>query len=424
MIQTIKLEDKKSIERIKQRSTADFELVLNRVKPIIQNVRKFGDEALIKYTKEYDCFSLTTKTIKVDGGEIKEAYKRVDKKVIEALKKAKENIETYCKLQLPKSWSKEVKKGIKVGQLVKPLEKVGCYVPSGNFPLPSSVLMTVVPAKVAGVTEVIICSPPKSNSYAILVAADIAGADKIFRVGGAQAIAAMAYGTATIPKVDKIVGPGNIFVTAAKKLVYGDVGIDFLAGPSEILILAEKGNPKFIASDMLAQAEHDRLASAILVTTNSRLAKEVEKELEKQLKELSPRNFASESLRKYGAIVIAKNLDEAIKFANDFAPEHLEIVVNDKDKVISKLKNFGALFVGEYSPEAAGDYVVGPNHVLPTGGVAKFRAGLSVLDFVKMPTIQELSKEGLKSLKETITAIANVEGLEAHKKSVEKRFLR
>ena len=282
--------------------------------------------------------------------------------------------------------------------------------------------MTVVPAKVAGVKEVVICSPAKEDNYAMYAAADIAGADKIYRIGGAQAIAAMAYGTESVKKVDKIVGPGNIFVTAAKKLVYGDVGIDFLAGPSEVLILAEYGNPTFIAADMLAQAEHDRMASAVLVTTDEKLAKSVEKELNRQLKELNPKSFAVESLRKYGAIVIADDIDSAIEMANEFAPEHLEIIAKDKSKVIKKLNNFGALFIGEYSPEAAGDYVTGPNHVLPTGGVAKFRAGLSVMDFVKMPTVQELSKDGLKSLRGAIEKIASVEGLEAHKKSVEKRF--
>lgn len=421
MIQTISIQEKEATEKIKNHSKKNFELALTRVLPIINDIKKLGDKALFNYIKKYDSFEATKNNILVTKEEIKQAYKKLDKKTIQAVKQAKENIENYAKIQLPKEWNKEIKKGITVGQLIRPLEKVGCYIPGGNFSLISTILMTVIPAKVAGVKEIIICSPPKENNFALYVAADIAGADKIYRIGGAQAIAALTYGTETIPKVDKIVGPGNIFVTAAKKLVYGDVGIDFLAGPSEVLILAEKGNPKFIAADMLAQAEHDILASAVLVTTKKQLAEEVKEELTKQLKSLSPKSFAPASLRKYGAIILADNLNEAIKFTNDFAPEHLEIIVNNKEEVIRKLNNFGALFIGGYSPEAAGDYASGPNHVLPTGGVAKFRAGLSVLDFVKMPTVQELSKEGLNSLKETITTLADMEGLEAHKKSVEKR---
>lgn len=421
MMQTINIKDNEKIKQIKERSKKNFELALSRVLPIVNDINTLGDEALFDYIKKYDSFSATKNNILVNKEEIERAYSKVDEKTINAIKEAKENIERYAKLQMPKEWLIEVKRGVKVGQLVKPLDSVGCYIPGGNFPLVSTLLMTVVPAKVAGVKEIMICIPPKENNWALYVAAGIAGADKIYRIGGAQAIAAMAYGTESIKKVDKIVGPGNIFVTAAKKLVYGDVGIDFLAGPSEILILVEYGNPKFIAADMIAQAEHDVLASAVLVTTNKKLAEDVEKEINNQLKTLKPKSFASESLRKYGAIIIASNLDEAIKFTNDFAPEHLGIIVRNKERVIKKLNNFGALFIGEYSPEAAGDYCSGPNHVLPTGGVAKFRAGLSILDFVKMPTVQELSKEGLESLKETIVKLASVEGLEGHRKSVEKR---
>ncbi len=422
MISVIDIKDSEKIKEIKERSKKNFELAMVRVLPIVNDIKTLGDKALFDYVKRYDSFDATKNNILVGKDEIKDAYSKVDTKVIDAIKKAKENISKYAKLQMPKEWSEEVSKGVKVGQLVRPLEKVGCYVPGGNFPLVSTVLMTVIPAKVAGVKEIIVCSPPKENNYALYVACDILGVDKIYRIGGSQAIAAMAYGTSSVDKVDKIVGPGNIFVTAAKKIVNGDVGIDFLAGPSEVLILAEEGNASFIAADMLAQAEHDKLASAVLVTTSKELAGEVEKEMEKQLKELSSDSFAAESLRKYGAIVLVSDIDSGIKFANDFAPEHLEIIVKDKEKVIGKLNNFGALFIGEYSPEAAGDYCSGPNHVLPTGGVAKFRAGLSVMDFVKMPTVQELSKEGLMSLKDTISSMADVEGLEAHKKSVEKRF--
>ncbi|MBW2980639.1 histidinol dehydrogenase [Candidatus Woesearchaeota archaeon] len=419
MIQIIKSSDKNEIEAIKKRSFVDFDLVVNRVRPVIKDIKQKGDAALFYYTRKYDEVELNKEIVKVGKREIKEAYKKVNEKTIKAIKKAAANIERYCRLQLPKEWSKEVEKGITVGQLVRPIESVGCYIPCGNFPLPSTVLMTVVPAKAAGVKEIIICTPPRKNNESILVAADILGVKKIFKVGGAQAVAAMAYGTESIPKVDKIVGPGNIYVTAAKKLVYGDVGIDFIAGPSEIMIIAEEGRAEFIAADMLSQAEHDRLASAIFVTTSEKLAKKVQKELERQLKELKTKDIAQESLRKYGAVIIAKNIDDAFKVVNDFAPEHLEI---EDEKWLSKVKNAGAVFVGEYSVEAAGDYCSGPNHVLPTKGFAKARAGLSVLDFVKMPTIQNITKDGLKSLKDTIVNLASVEGLDAHKKSVEKRL--
>jgi len=421
MIQTITTKDVEKIKTIKQRSTADFDLVLTRVKPIIERVKVFKDQALIEFSKKYDSATISKNTLQVRQQEIKEAYKRVSPELVKALKQAAENIKQYSKLQLPKEWRK-TNKGVEVGQLVRPLDKVGCYVPGGKFQLPSSVLMTVIPAKVAGVKEVIICTPPRANNYAILVAADIAGADKIFRVGGAQSIAAMAYGTESIPKVDKIVGPGNIFVTAAKKLVYGDVGIDFIAGPSEILIFAEKGNPKFIAADMLSQAEHDRLASSIFVTTDKTLAKKVNLEINKQVNQLKSNDvIAKASLRKYGAIILANNVNDAFKFINDFAPEHLEIMSNKKE-LVKKVSNAGAVFFGEYTCEAAGDYASGPNHVLPTAQAAKFRAGLSTLDFVKMPTYQSITKQGLASLRKTITKIAEVEGLEAHKNSVEVRF--
>lgn len=417
MISVIDSKDKEKIKEIKKRASGNFDLVLNLVLPIINDVKTKGDKALIDYTKKFDKVSL--KSIKVSKEEIKAAYNKVDKKTVNAIKKAAKNIERYAKLQLPKEWSKEVEKGVTVGQIVRPLDRVGCYVPCGSFPLPSTVLMTAVPAKVAGVKEIVICTPPGRNNESILVAADIVGVKEIYKVGGAQAISAMAYGTESIAKVDKIVGPGNIYVTAAKKLVYGDVGIDFIAGPSEIMIVSEKGNPEFIAADMLSQAEHDKLASAILVTTNKKLASDVENQLKIQLKQLKTKKIAEESLKNYGAIIIVKDIDEGFKIVNDLAPEHLEI---EDEKWLPKVKNAGAVFLGEYSVEAAGDYCSGPNHVLPTKGFAKARAGLSVLDFVKMPTIQKLSKQGLKSLGDAIINLASVEGLEAHKKSVEKRL--
>ena len=419
MIRIINSEEKELLEKIKKRSTADFDLVLSRIKPIIRDIRIKGDKALSYYSEKIDSFKLTKNNTEITEAEIKRAYKKVDKKTIQAFKKAKSNIKRYSKLQMPKGWSKEVEKGITLGQLIRPIEKVGCYIPAGRYPLPSSVLMTATIAKVAGVKEVIICTPPRTNNHEILVAADIAGVDRVFRVGGAQSIAAMAYGTGTIPKVDKIVGPGNIYVTAAKKLVYGDVGIDFLAGPSEILIIAEKGNPRFIAADMLSQAEHDNLASAIFITTKKNLAEKVKKELNKQLKGLDDIT-TQEAIRKYSAIIIAKNIDDAFKISNDIAPEHLEIISED-GKLLNKVKNAGAVFLGEYSCESAGDYCSGPSHVLPTSGNSKQRAGLSVYDFIKMPSFQKITRSGLRKLKGTITRIADVEGLKAHKKSAEIR---
>ncbi|MFH2028989.1 MAG: histidinol dehydrogenase [Nanoarchaeota archaeon] len=419
MIDIISIDDKKRIDKIKNRRAADLDKVISRVKPAIEQVKTFGDRAIIKFTKLYDGYDVTKNTIRISEREIKEAYKKVDNNVVKALKLAAANINDYAKAQMPKEWTKEFSKGVVAGQIIRPLSRVGCYVPAGQYPLPSTVLMTVIPAKVAGVREIIVCSPPRPKNYEILVAADIAGADKIFRIGGAQAIAAMAYGTDIVPKVEKIVGPGNVYVTAAKKLVYGDSGIDFLAGPSEVMIYSEKGNASLIAADMLAQAEHDRLASAIFITVNDKLAKEVKKELIKQADELSTKDIAKDSLKNYGAIIVADSVSDAFGLINDFAPEHLEI---ENESQLKYVMNAGAVFIGENSCESAGDYAVGPSHVLPTLGSARFTAGLSVYDFVKMISIQKLSKDGLESLKSTVVDIARAEGLEAHARAVERRF--
>ncbi|HZX44360.1 MAG TPA: histidinol dehydrogenase [Candidatus Nanoarchaeia archaeon] len=405
----------KEIEKVMKRGN-DLDSAVEKVKPVLEDVRKDRDKALFKYIEKFD--GKRPAILLVAKKELKEAFERVDTAVIRAIKQSKENVERYAKLQMPKGWTKEVSKGVVVGQLVRPLDSVGCYVPGGNFPLISTVVMTVVPAKVAGVKEVVVCTPKDNDD--IYAACYLCGVDKVYRIGGAQAIAAMAYGTESVQKVEKIVGPGNIYVTAAKKLVNGDVGIDFLAGPSEVMIIAEKGNAKFIAADMLAQAEHDMMASAVLVTTDKKLAQEVNEQIDIQLKELDS-EIAKKSIENYGMIIIVKNIEEAISLANEFAPEHLEIIVKDKERVIPELQNFGALFIGEYSPEAAGDYCSGPNHVLPTGGVARYRSGLSVLDFLKMPTVQELSREGLVSLRKSITKLAALEGLRGHKVSVEIR---
>lgn len=410
---------KAEIGKIKERGSALFGEAVEKARAIIDDVKKRGDSALIGYTKKFDNIDLGKNNIQLKEKEITDACKKVKPNIINSLKTAAINIRKFAECQMPSEWKKEINEGILVGQIVRPLDSVGCYVPGGNYPLVSSVLMTVIPAKVAGVKEIIVCCPKITKE--ILAACEIAGADKIFRVGGAQAIAAMAYGTETIPKVNKIVGPGNIYVTAAKKLVFGDAGIDFLAGPSEIMIIAEKANPEFIAADMLSQAEHDAMASSVLVTPNASLAKKVKQEIENQLKKLKTKKIAEKSLENFGAIVIVKNMDEAFEFANDFAPEHLEIMAYDEN-VLSKVRNAGAVFLGEYSPEAAGDYCSGPNHVLPTQGVAKFRAGLGVMDFLKMPTFQRLTKKGLQGIKDSIVNIAELEGLDAHAKSVKKRF--
>ena len=381
------LKSYKEIDLFKKRVNKVFGLALKRVKPIIRDVKLFGDKALISYTRKYDNVSLTKNTLKISKKDIEEAYQKVDKKVIQTLKDASMVIKKFCENQLPRSLETEIL-GIKVSQIIKPIAKIGCYIPGGNYPLPSTALMTIIPAKVAGVKDIIVCTPPKSHDM-ILVAADIAGANTIFRVGGAQAIAALAYGTETIPKVHKIVGPGNIYVTAAKKLVYGEVGLDFLAGPTELLIIADYGNERFISAEMVAQAEHDPLATTILITTNELLARKVKIEINKQLKSLNS-IIANTSIRKRSAIIIVNSIKEAIEFVNEFAPEHLIIIT--KDDIINKIENAGAIFIGEYSSVAIGDYLIG-NHVLPTAGYAKVRAGLNVLDFIKLITAQEADKK-------------------------------
>ena len=422
MVRIINSSEKEEILKLKERNYQSFDVAIDRVMPIIRDVRIKGDKALFEYSERFDNYKLNKHIIKVSEREIKDSVKRLDKKVLDAMKKAADNIRRYALLQKPKEWKKTVEKGITLGQLVRPLESVGCYVPCGSYPLPSTLLMTVVTAKAAGVKNVIVCSPPREKSYSIWAASLIAGADAVYKVGGAQSIAAMAYGTESIPKVRKIVGPGNIFVTAAKKIVYGDVDIDFIAGPTEIIIYSEKGNPEFIAADMLAQAEHDVLAMAMLVTPNKELAERVSEEVDRQASKLSTRITALESIRNFGAIIISESIKDAANIIDGFSPEHLEIMDN-VEKLLPLVNNFGAVFLGEYSPEPAGDYASGPNHVLPTRGFAGSRAGLSIYDFVKMPSMQMLSKDGLRKLKGIITLLAETEGLEAHKRSAEIRFI-
>lgn len=389
------------------------------VKKILNDVRKYGDKAIKKYTGKYDKVKL--KKLEISNKEIQEVYKQVDRESIQAIKKAAENIEFFTKKQMScfKNFETE-KNGVVLGQKIIPIERVGCYVPGGRYPLPSSALMSIIPAKVAGVKEITVCSP-KIKPITI-VAADIAGADRIFNIGGVQAIGAMAYGTESVPKVDKIVGPGNKYVTAAKKEVYGVVGIDFIAGPSEALIIAdETADVEFIAADLLAQAEHDPNSKIGLITNSRKLAEKVNTQLKVQLSNLKTKNIAKLSLEN-GMIIIVKNLEESIKIANKKAPEHLEFQVKNPKWLIKKLRNYGSLFIGNYSAEVFGDYCSGTNHILPTNGAAKYTGGLSVKDFVKIVTYQKIEKKAIKNLVKITSKLAGLEGLDAHKKSAEIRI--
>ena len=394
------------------------------VRKIVSDVREKGDEALFHYTKLFDKTDITAKDLIVTEDEIKAAEDSADKDVVESLKRAAKNIEAFHEEQKPKSWISYRAHGSILGQAVIPLDRVGIYVPGGTAAYPSSVLMNAIPAKVAGVKEIIMTVPPKEgkiNPY-VLIAARLAGVTKIYKAGGAQAIAALAFGTETIPKVDKITGPGNLFVTLAKKEVYGHVDIDMLAGPSEILILADDtADPILTAADMLSQAEHDPLASSILITTCETLAENVKTEAEKQVKELPRCAIASASLEKNGLIVIAENLEEAIEFANESAPEHMEILTKSPFEVLPKIRHAGAIFLGAYSPEPLGDYFAGPNHVLPTGGTARYYSVLNVETFLKRSSVISYTAEALKEVGEDIIRLAKSEGLDAHANAVKLR---
>ncbi len=391
---------------------------IKSVKEIIAEVKKEKDDALKKYTEKFDGIKLNR--IEITSEEVKDAYEQVDKEIITALKEAGKNITKFAKAQFRQIKDFELKnKDFILGQKIIPIERVGCYIPGGRYPLPSTALMCIIPAKVAGVKEVIACSP--KISAVTIVACDLASADRIFRVGGVQAIAAMAYGTETIPKVDKIVGPGNKYVAYAKKLVYGDVGIDFIAGPSEVMVIAdETGDAEFIAADLLAQAEHDTNAKAILVTTSEKIAQKVIKSVERQIKTLKTKEVAEEPI-KNGLIIIVESIDKAAEVANNKAPEHLCLQVKNPKLLVKKLRNFGSLFIGKYSAESFGDYASGTNHTLPTNGAARYASGLSVNDFVKRTTYQIISANGARKLSKTASKLADAEGLEAHKKAAEIR---
>ena len=389
------------------------------VEKIIQDVKNSGDAAVKTYTKKFDGINLDQFIVTKE--EIKNAYRSVDQETIKALRFAKENIELFAKQQLKQFKDFEVKKdGFVIGQKVVPIEKIGAYVTGGNYALPSTALMCIVPAKVAGVKEIIVCSPKIKN--ATIVAADIAGADKIFKIGGVQAIAAMAYGTKQIPKVDKIVGPGNVYVTSAKKEVYGDCGIDFLAGPSEVMVIADEfADPEIIAADLLAQLEHDINARAFLVANSSAIISKTKEEINKQLKNLDTKGIIKKSLKNL-KIIAVKNIDESIKIANEIAPEHLELQIRNPARLMEKLRNYRSLFIGPYSAEAFGDYCAGTNHVLPTRGGARFTSGLSVRDFIKLQTYQKIDAKGVKKLAPAALKLSKIEGLSAHNKSVQIRI--
>ncbi len=396
------------------------------VKEIVEDVHINKDEALFKYTLKFDNAQINKENVLVTQEEIDEAYKEVDDKLLQIIRKAIVNIKEYHEKQKCYSWFDSEKDGKILGQKVTPIENVGVYVPGGKAVYPSSVLMNVIPAKVAGVKNIYMTTPCDSTGKVYpmtLVAANEAGVDKIFKAGGAQAIAALAYGTESIPKVDKIVGPGNIFVALAKRCVFGHVSIDSVAGPSEILVLAdETANARFVAADLLSQAEHDEMASAILVTTSKELAQQVSEEAEAFIEKLSRKEILRKSIDNYGYILVAKNMDEAIETANDIASEHLEIVTANPFDTMTKITNAGAIFLGSYSSEPLGDYFAGPNHVLPTNGTAKFFSPLSVDDFIKKSSIIYYSKEALEAVHEDIEAFAKSEKLTAHANSIHVRF--
>jgi histidinol dehydrogenase len=419
----IKLEYQENTE-VFNRSKLDAEGVMDTVKTIISTVKEDGDTALRQYTKKFDNVELNL--IRVDDEVINTSLKNLDDKLIKALEKAANNISKFHKAQIPDEWMIEVDDGVMAGQIIRPLDIVGCYIPGGRAVYPSTILMTVIPAKIAGVSRIICCTPPQpdgSVSDVVLAAARVAGATEIYKVGGAQAVAAMAYGTKTIPKVDKIVGPGNIFVTAAKKLVYGDVDIDFPAGPSEVLIIAdETGDSDYIAIDMMAQAEHDPNAACVLVTTSETLALKVDKIVNEQSVKMKRNKIITESLEKYGLIIVAPSIDEAIKFSNKYAPEHLIIMTEKPEEVVKNITNAGSIFLGELTPVSAGDYGSGTNHVLPTSGCARMYSGLSAESFIKKPTVQRLNERGVINLNEMVTTLAEYEGLYAHAESFKKRF--
>jgi histidinol dehydrogenase len=404
----------KAAGRILSRRAARLDQAVETVRPILENVRTRGDKALLEYARRFDGFSRSNVAVPVE--ELRRAHQRLSSDFRSAVEQASTNIRAYARLQVPQERSTLLASGLRVGHLVRPLDTVAAYIPSGRYPLPSTLMMTAIPAQVAGVPRICVASPTPGE--VILGTAWMLGVRDVFEMGGAQAIAAFAFGTRTVPKADRIVGPGNIYVAAAKKLLAGEVGIDFVAGPTEILIIAAGGDPKWLAADMLAQAEHDVDASAILLTTSRRFAQAVAGEIERQLETLPTAGVARKAILRNSAIILVDSLEEAVELANRFAPEHLSI---PDRSLLKKVRHAGSVFVGPTSPEAAGDYASGPNHVLPTSGAARLRGGLSAADFVKVISVQELRLAALNRLAPAITTLARAEGLEAHARSVEVR---
>ena len=413
-----------SAEEIFARGKTSFD-VADIVADIIENVKQNGDKVLFEYCEKFDKAKLSS--LEVSAEEIDEAFKAVEPRFIEILKKAAENIREFHKKQVRNSFIINEQDGIVTGQKVTPIEKVGLYVPGGTAAYPSTVLMDSIPAKIAGCNEICITTPPSSDGKVnpvILAAAKIAGVDRIFKIGGAQAVAALSYGTETVPKVDKIVGPGNAFVAEAKRQVFGRVSIDMIAGPSEILVIADsKSDPRFVAADLLSQAEHDKMASAVLVTDSMELANKVSEEIEKQLKELPREEIARTSIDNNGKIIVADDIADVIAVSNEIAPEHLELCVDNPFDYLDKIKNAGSIFMGRYCPEALGDYFAGPNHTLPTSGTARFSSPLSVDDFVKKSQYTYYTKEALSKVAEDVAFFAEKEGLSAHARSATVRFI-
>ena len=403
------------VSRLLARKAARFSEAEEVVRPILEAVRKRGDKALMEYARRFD--GLTRKSVRVPAAELRRAALGLTPEFRKAVETASANIRAYAQRQMPREWMSQTAPGLRLGQVVRPLDTVAAYIPAGRYPLPSTVLMTVVPAQVAGVAQICVACPKAVPE--VLGTAAMLEVRQVFQMGGAQAIAAFAFGTRTVPRADRIVGPGNIYVAAAKKLLAGEVGIDFVAGPTEILIVAADGDARHLAADMLAQAEHDADASAVLLTTSKRLAGAVAKEVERQLAILPTAKVAAKSIARNSAIILVSSLEEAIEIANRFAPEHLSI---PQESLLAKVKHAGSVFIGPFSPEAAGDYASGPNHVLPTSGVARLRGGLSVADFLKVISVQRLSRAALEALAPAITTLARAEGLEAHARSVEARL--
>lgn len=427
MIQIAKADgvaERKLIEQLKQRSGEINRTVTAAVSEILQNVRQYGDTSVREYTMKFD--GSVPENPEISKEELDASIEQCDSDFIYALYKAADNIRDFHTRQKQQSWLTPKENGVILGQRIRGLHRVGIYVPGGTAAYPSSVLMNAIPAKIAGVEEIVMVTPPRKDGTAnpdILAAAKIAGVDRVFLMGGAQAVAALAYGTETVPKVDKIVGPGNIYVATAKKLLYGTVDIDMIAGPSEILIVAdETANPKFLAADLMSQAEHDKMASAILLTTSFTVANKTAEELERQMQTLSRKEIISQSLDTFGAIIVCNDMDEAVRFANELAPEHLEMAVKNPLEYIGKIDNAGSVFLGHYSPEPLGDYYAGPNHVLPTSGTARFFSPLSVDSFVKKSSFIYYTEDALREAKDDIVKLADTEGLTAHANSIKVRF--